>query len=427
MCIIAVSEEAFSGGQEFAKTLAERLGLRYVDSAILVERAAAWGGDRKKLQAAFENAPTFLDRFTRNRKIQTVLLRAALAEDVRDGNAVCYGIAADLLSLESRQILRIRVQASHRFRRLQVQEHLKFDGAETERYLKQCDRNRRRWLAYLFGAKAELPLGFELAIKLEQISLDAAYTAVFEMMLYQKNYKEFIDMTLHPNQLGTADLVPLESFALSTRIQAALALDPDTSHLDLDVEIHDDTVTLGGMVRSVEEIDFIKRVRLPIPASMKVDCSQIELGSWDYVPSVFSSRAVRPHLKKKPVSWGPVLLRPAWLTAAISILLLLAVGGSWVRGRWFSPPYTHLLSITGVITDSQCGVSHKALQQTAECVRSCVKATGAKYVLNDGTHNFVLTDQQTAERFAAQRVVATGFRDEITGALQLRSIQAVAR
>ena len=414
MSIIAVSEEAFSGGQEFAKTLAERLGLRYVDSAILVERAAAWGGDREKLRAAIESSPTFLDRFTRHRQIQVLLLQAALAEDIRDGNAVCYGIAADLLSLKTRQILRIGVQASHRFRRLEVQERLKFDGAEAERYLNECDRSRRRWLLYFFGAGTDFPLGFDLVINLEEASLDAAYTTVFEMMLDRSRF-------------STPDVASLESFALSSRIKGALAQDPDTAHLDIEAEIHDGTATLRGMVRSVEEIDSIKRVPLPIPASVKVDYSQMQLGSWDYVPPFFPSRSGKAHPKEKPVSWSPVLLRPAWLAAGVSIMILLVVTGSWVRGRWFHPSYTHLLSIAGVITDSQCGISHKAVQQTAECVRSCVKATGAKYVLNDGTHNFVLTDQQTAEKLAAQRVVATGYLDEITGDLQLRSIHAVAR
>lgn len=107
-------------------------------------------------------------------------------------------------------------------------------------------------------------------------------------------------------------------------------------------------------------------------------------------------------------------------------MVLLVLAGSHAPGRWFHPADTRLLSVAGVITDSQCGISHKVVQKTAECVRSCVKLPGAKYVLNDGTHSFVLTDQQAAERFAAQKVVATGFLDEITGDLKLRSIQAVA-
>jgi len=136
-----------------------------------------------------------------------------VAEDVRDGNAVCYGIAADLLSLERKQVLRIGLQVSHRFRRLQAQEHLKLNDAEAEKYLNESDQKRRRWLAYLFGSTAELPLGFDLIINLEQMSVDTAYTAVFEMIL-------------HRNRLGTTDPAPLKRFELSSRIKAAFALDP---------------------------------------------------------------------------------------------------------------------------------------------------------------------------------------------------------
>ena len=123
----------------------------------------------------------------------------------------------------------------------------------------------------------------------------------------------------------------------------------------------------------------------------------------------------------------PEIIQFCQRASILTAMILLVLAGSHAPGRWFRPADTRLLSVAGVITDSQCGISHKIVQKTAECVRSCVKLPGAKYVLADGTHSFVLTDQQTAERFAAQRVVATGVVDEITGELQLHSIHAVAR
>ncbi|MBZ5612365.1 MAG: cytidylate kinase family protein [Acidobacteriia bacterium] len=415
MSIIAVSEEGFSGGQEFAKTLAENLGCRYVDSAILVERAAAWGGDRKKLRAAFENAPGFLDRFLRDPEIQVLLLQAALAEDIREGNVVCYGIAADLLNLEARQILRVRVEASRRFRNLRVQERLKLPREEAETHLNQGDRNQRRWQSYLFSIKVASPRGYDFLVNLEQTTSDEACTAVSDLISSQSRFRP-----------STTDTALVERFAVSSRIRAALAQNPPTAHLDLDVEIEDRTAVLRGMVRSVEEIDSLKRFVFPIPGDLKVDVNQVQLGSWDYQPPLFSSEAEEAHTPKPSKFWAPVFPRPAWLLAGASAMILLVLAGSHAPGRWFHPADTRLLSFAGVITDSECGLSHKIVQKTAECVRSCVKLPGAKYVLNDGTHNFVLTDQQQAERFAAQKVVATGLLDEITGDLQLRSIQAVA-
>lgn len=415
MCIIAVSEEAFSGGQKFAEALAERLGFRYVDSAILVERAAAWGTDQKRLRAAFENAPGFLDRFLRDPEIPVLLLQSALAEDIHEEDVVCYGIGADLLNLEARQILRVRVEASHRFRRLQVQEHLSLPVEEAEKHLNKCDRNERRWQRYLLGIKAALPLGHDFLINFERTTLDEACTAVSDLIHSQSRFRPSI-----------TDAALIERFVVSSRIRAALAQNPPTAHLDLDVEIEDHTAVLRGRVRSLEEIDSLRRFVFPVSGEIKVDVNQVQLGSWDYQPPLFSSGPAEALAPKASKFRAPVFLRPAWLLAGVSAMVLLVLTASHVPGRWFHPADTRLLSIAGVITDSQCGISHKIVQKTAECVRSCVRATGAKYVLNDGTHSFVLTDQQTAERFAAQKVVATGLVDEITGDLKLHSIQAVA-
>ena len=347
MPIIAVSEEAFSGGREFAESLANTLGIRYIDSAILVERAPAWGGQPEKLRAAFEHAPTFLDRFIRGREGQVTLLQATLAEDIRDGNAVCYGIAADLLNLDSKQILRIRVQASHRFRRLRMEERLRFKRVEAERYLRKSDRTQRRWQMYLYGNKTGPPLGHDLVINLEQRSFEEEYTTVSDMINNQSRFRPDV-----------ADQALIENFAVSTRMKAELVLNPPTAHLDLDVEIEDHTAVLRGKVRSVEEIDSLKRFVFPIPGDIRVDVNQVQLGGWDYQPPLFPRGTAETRASKAARFWAPAFPRRAWLFAGVSALVLLVVAGSHVPGRWFRPAGTHLQNFAGVITDSQCGISH---------------------------------------------------------------------
>ena len=68
-------------------------------------------------------------------------------------------------------------------------------------------------------------------------------------------------------------------------------------------------------------------------------------------------------------------------------------------------------TFTGVITDSMCVASHKAMNITpdAECVRQCVKADpSVKYVLFDGKRTYKLSDQETPAAFAGQRVSISG-------------------
>lgn len=412
MYIIAVSDEAFSGGEELAKTLAKNLGVPYVDSAVLVERAAAAGEDRKRLAAALETAPTFFDRSSRHKRTQVLELQAALAEDISNGSMVCYGIAAELLSLDSRRVFRVGIHASHRSRRFRLREQLNIHGAGAERYLNACDQNRRRWLLYRFGAKTGLPMGHDLEINLEGMGLNAACVAVSKMICDR-------------SRLTAAELSSIESSVFSTCIQAALARHPDTAHLDLGVEIQGDMAVLQGTVRSLEEIDSIQHV--PLPANMRVDFSQIRLDRAGDQHDPISGRWMQSKLNWKPAFWDAALSHPAWLSTGVSGVVLLGLAAMWVPGHWFRPAETHLSSFAGVITDSLCATSHPKAKQTAECVRSCVTMRGAKYVLSDGTHSLMLADQQRGGVFAGQKVVATGFLDGATGNLRLRSIHAVAR
>ncbi|MEO8027570.1 MAG: hypothetical protein ABI823_13905 [Bryobacteraceae bacterium] len=83
-------------------------------------------------------------------------------------------------------------------------------------------------------------------------------------------------------------------------------------------------------------------------------------------------------------------------------------------------------TFTGVITDSMCGKSHKAMGVTpeAKCVRDCVKADPSrfKYSVYDGKSVFVLSDQQTSERFAGQKVTVKGVLDPKTNTIRVESI-----
>jgi len=84
---------------------------------------------------------------------------------------------------------------------------------------------------------------------------------------------------------------------------------------------------------------------------------------------------------------------------------------------------------TGVITDTMCGLDHAHMGATdnAKCVRDCVKTSNGKwkYALHDGKNMYVLSDQQTPEKFAARKVKVTGVLYEKTKIIRVNSIEAV--
>ncbi|MGH9254054.1 MAG: hypothetical protein ACRD3C_05740 [Vicinamibacterales bacterium] len=85
-------------------------------------------------------------------------------------------------------------------------------------------------------------------------------------------------------------------------------------------------------------------------------------------------------------------------------------------------------TFTGIITDSECaGAGHAQMRMgptDAECTVACVLAHGAQYVLLDGKDVYTLSDQQTPEQFAAQKVRVTGALDAKTKTIRVESMTA---
>ena len=83
-------------------------------------------------------------------------------------------------------------------------------------------------------------------------------------------------------------------------------------------------------------------------------------------------------------------------------------------------------TFTGVITDTMCGANHAhmGIQPDAKCVRDCVRSNPKKwkYALWDGKKLYTLSDQQTPEKFAAEKVRVTGVLYEKTGIIKVETI-----
>ena len=86
-------------------------------------------------------------------------------------------------------------------------------------------------------------------------------------------------------------------------------------------------------------------------------------------------------------------------------------------------------SFTGTITDSMCERGdHSRMQMgptNAECTKACINAHGAEYVLFDGKAVYTLSDQDTPEKFAGQKVAVIGTLDAKTRTIKVESISAV--
>ena len=84
-------------------------------------------------------------------------------------------------------------------------------------------------------------------------------------------------------------------------------------------------------------------------------------------------------------------------------------------------------TFTGVITDTMCGAKHTmGITPDDKCVRECVKMDPNKwkYALVVGKEVYVLSDQKTPDKFAAQKVTVTGTLDAKTKVIKVDKMEA---
>ncbi len=83
-------------------------------------------------------------------------------------------------------------------------------------------------------------------------------------------------------------------------------------------------------------------------------------------------------------------------------------------------------TFTGKITDDVCSkADHSRMQMgptDAECALACIDVHGASWVLYDGKDSYTLSDQQTPEKFAGQKVKVEGTLDRKAKKIQVESI-----
>jgi hypothetical protein len=103
-------------------------------------------------------------------------------------------------------------------------------------------------------------------------------------------------------------------------------------------------------------------------------------------------------------------------------VLVLAVGNAVSAQK----PRT----FTGIITDNVCATEgHNAMRMgpsDAECTRICVMSHGnGSFVLLEGKNVYNLSDQDAAEKLAAEKVRVVGRLDAKTKTIQVQSISAL--
>jgi cytidylate kinase len=265
VAIITISRGSFSGGKMLAETLARRLGYRYIDRNQVIRKAAEWGVSQDDLRTAIEKPPSFLGQSQHTKYIYLAFIQAALAEDVRQGDAIYHGLAGHLLLGKGLRVLRTRIIAPMEFRIDQVQQRMNLQRKEAIEYIETVDADRRKWTRFLYGVDWADASLYDLVLNLEQISVQEACEAICALA----NSKSF--------QPTSETQAAIEDLALASCVKANLAMNPATCDLQFEVAASNGLVSVKGDIDTPGQVKKIRDFVETIPGVRKLNLEELAL------------------------------------------------------------------------------------------------------------------------------------------------------
>jgi cytidylate kinase len=262
VAIISICRGTKSGGTAMAKCLAKTLGYPLVAREVLQDAASDLGVSEEDLSRGMHRTPRLWNRQSSERRLYIAAVQAALAEHVAGGDLIYHGRSGQVLLAGLLGVLRVRLIApiSARVRTLMESEGM--DSTSAEKYIRDVDAVRARWVKMLYGRDIEDPALYNMVINLKTLSIPAACAIVTKA-------------AEQPDFVVTDEVkAKLLDFRLACRVKVALAKARDTRALDLLIEAHGGVVEVFGtapafssgkmgeqiveIARSVEGVDEVR-------------------------------------------------------------------------------------------------------------------------------------------------------------------------
>lgn len=196
--IVTISHATGAVGDSIGRSVAERLGFRYVDEEI-IETAAKNHGLDSGLVADVERRKTLLARLLDDLASAPMLdpsgtagflmtdttaiprreeLRALIVDTIREtaaqGNVVIVSHAAGIPLAGRDDLLRVLVTASFATRVSRVVSLGKLGRAEAEKHLKDSDAGRADYFLRFYKIERELPTQYDLVINTDKLTPEEA-------------------------------------------------------------------------------------------------------------------------------------------------------------------------------------------------------------------------------------------------------------
>jgi len=235
MAIITIQRGTKSGGEALATCLAKHLNYPVMGRELLQDAAAQLGVPAQDVGEKMEERPGRFGRKPLITKLYVAAVRAALAEQAKDGNLVYHGLAGGFLLRSLPGVLRIRLIAPLETRVQALMESHGMDDSSAEAFIQEIDETRAAWVKNVYGQDNLDSTRYDMVLNLGSFSIQEAC----EVVLAAASRPEF--------EMTASRMRELEDFRAASQVRLALLEDLGTQTLDLDATVSQGVATVTGV------------------------------------------------------------------------------------------------------------------------------------------------------------------------------------
>jgi cytidylate kinase len=267
MAILTISHQMGAGGPEIGMALAQRLGYRYVDQELIQDAVRRYGLVEEKLSHLDESKPTLFERFDVETRHYITVLQTTLLELAERDDAVLMGRGGQWLLRGIPHVLRVRAIAPFEQRvKNWIRRTTELTGETPNQraavdFVRRDDSEKAGRMRYLYEVDLEDSTIYDVVLNTEKLSYQAA--------------TDMIEAVTRRPELATTDLGReiVAARVLASRVQVALATNPETRRYRITVEARDGVVTLEGTAG----LDRAVEVAANVPGVRDVKTQQVEI------------------------------------------------------------------------------------------------------------------------------------------------------
>ncbi len=178
MSVIVISKGSYSHGGEVARRVAQRLGLDCISRDILIDASKKFNISELRLIRAYEDAPSFLEKYTFGREKYIKYIKAAILNELAKGNTIYHGFAGHFFVSDISHVLKVRIIAEMEERIAYMMKRENVSKEDAGQLVKKVDEERTKWSLKLYGIDTWDSRLYDLVINIGKVTIDHAVDLV---------------------------------------------------------------------------------------------------------------------------------------------------------------------------------------------------------------------------------------------------------